>query len=94
MTVRRPTAWTRLIETYGTMYGMEKTTVYLPPELRSALKETARARKVSESVLIREGIALVTAGTGPPPPRVPLFVSGDPTLAERVDEALRGFGER
>jgi hypothetical protein len=24
---------------------------------------------------------------------VPLFRSGDPTLAERVDEALSGFGE-
>ncbi|MCY7419526.1 MAG: ribbon-helix-helix domain-containing protein [Chloroflexi bacterium] len=73
---------------------MAKTTVYLPPGLRSALKATARARKVSEAMLIREGIMLVTAGTGPPPPRVPLFASGDPTLAERVDEALRGFGDR
>ncbi len=73
---------------------MEKTTVYLPSDLRNALKETARARQTSEAELIREGIALVTAGTGPPQPRVPLFASGDPTLAERVDEVLRGFGER
>ena len=27
-------------------------------------------------------------------PRVPLFESGQPDLAERVDEALDGFGER
>ena len=87
-------AVTGLGPTYGSVYGMDKTTVYLPSKLRRALKETAAARKTSEAALIREGIALVTAGTGPPPPRVPLFASGDPTLAERVDEALLGFGER
>jgi hypothetical protein len=27
-------------------------------------------------------------------PRIPLFASADPTLAERVDEALDGFGEQ
>jgi hypothetical protein len=26
-------------------------------------------------------------------PQLPLFASGDTTLAERVDEALAGFGE-
>jgi hypothetical protein len=26
-------------------------------------------------------------------PTLPLFPSGDPTVAERVDEALTGFGE-
>jgi hypothetical protein len=28
-----------------------------------------------------------------PRPTSPLFRSGDPTLAERADEALAGFGE-
>jgi hypothetical protein len=28
-----------------------------------------------------------------PRPTLPLFRSSDPTLAERVDEALAGFGE-
>jgi hypothetical protein len=27
-------------------------------------------------------------------PRLPLFASGDPQLAERVEEHLAGFGER
>ncbi len=67
---------------------MDTTTVYLPPELRQALQEAARIRRTSEAVLIREGIALVTAGTHPPEPRLPLFESGDPTLAERVDETV------
>jgi hypothetical protein len=73
---------------------MDKTTVYLPTELKAALKRTARARARSEADLIREGIAMVTASTEPPAPRLPLFESGDPGLAERVDESLRGFGER
>lgn len=76
------------------MYGMDKTTVYLPADLRHALQEAARIRRTSEAALIREGIALVTAATRPPEPRLPLFESGDPTLAERVDEALDGFGQR
>ncbi len=76
------------------MYGMDKTTVYLPADLRHALQEAARTRGTSEAALIREGIAMVTAAARPPEPRLPLFESGQPTLAERVDEALEGFGER
>lgn len=74
--------------------AMEKTTVYLPRELQKALRETAKARGVSEAAVIREGIAVVTRTAPPPRPRLPLFESGDPTLAERVDEELAGFGER
>ena len=44
------------------MYGMDKTTVYLPREMKAALARAAQRRKVSEAELIREGIALVTAG--------------------------------
>jgi len=74
------------------MYVMERTTVYLTLAQRAALKETARRRRVSEAELIREGIELVTDDSSPKP-RLPLFESGDATLAERVDDALRGFGE-
>jgi hypothetical protein len=72
---------------------MERTTVYLTQELRVALKETSRRRRVSEAELIREGIALVTADDPTPAPTLPLFETGDPGLADRVDEALDGFGE-
>jgi hypothetical protein len=72
---------------------MERTTVYLTSAMRVALKETARRRRVSEAELIREGVALVTAEEPQPRPRLPLFWSGDPTLAERVDRLLDGFGE-
>jgi hypothetical protein len=76
------------------MYGMEKTTVYLPVQLKEALRRAARRRGRSEADLIREGVALVAALDEPRSPRLPLFESGQPHLAEHVDEALRGFGER
>ena len=36
----------------------------------------------------------VTRETSDSDPRLPLFDSGQPDLAERVDELLAGFGER
>ena len=75
------------------MYGMKKTTVYLPDELKAAL-ERAAARGRSEAELVREAVRELTQRLEPPRPRLPLFSSGDPTLAERIDEVLReGFGE-
>lgn len=82
-----------LQRTYGTMYGMEKTTVYLPAELKRSLARTAAARGCSEAELIREALRAITAHSAPPRPRLPLFKSGKPRLAERVDAALAGFGE-
>jgi len=73
---------------------MEKTTVYLPDELKQALRRAARAAGRSEAELIREGIGLVTGSHRIAEPRLPLFDSGQADLAERVDEALIGFGER
>lgn len=78
---------------YGMMYGMDKTTVYLPPELKEALRRAARRRGTSEAELIREGVAIVTKQYEPRRARIPLFNSGQPDLAERVDELLRGMGE-
>ena len=76
---------------YGSVYGMKKTTVYLPDELKAALERAAQGR--SEAELVREAVRELTQRLEPPRPRLPLFSSGDPTLAERVDEELReGFG--
>lgn len=79
--------------TYGTMYGMQKTTVYLPEELKRALGRVASRRGMSEAELIREALRAITMDAEPPKPRLPLFESGLPDLAERVDTALDGFGE-
>jgi hypothetical protein len=71
---------------------MRKTTVYLPDDLKFALGRVAVEKGRSEADLIREAIRDLVRDSEPPRPRVPLFSSGDPTLAERVDEGLRGFG--
>jgi Ribbon-helix-helix protein, copG family len=75
------------------MYGMDKTTVYLPRELKEGLAAAAKRRHVSEAELIREGVAMAIARAEPRPPRLPLFDSGNPDLARNFDELLRGFGE-
>jgi hypothetical protein len=75
------------------MYGMQKTTVYVPDELKHALSRAAAARGCSEAELIREALRAVTARAVTPRPRLPLFKSRKPRLAERVDKALAGFGE-
>ena len=79
---------------YGIVGGMEKTTVYLSGDLKLALRRTARATGRSEAELIREGIGVVTGAHRIAEPQIPLFESGQPELAERVDESLPGFGER
>jgi Arc/MetJ-type ribon-helix-helix transcriptional regulator len=72
---------------------MKKTTVYLPDDLKAALERMAAAQGRSEAELIRQAVRELTRNLEPPRPRLPLFRSGDPTLAERVDEALEGFGQ-
>jgi hypothetical protein len=73
---------------------MEKTTVYLTDAQKRALERTAKAAGRTEAELIREGVELVTARHGTRELKLPLFASGQPDLAERVDELMDGFGER
>ncbi|MGH7438690.1 MAG: CopG family transcriptional regulator [Polyangiaceae bacterium] len=73
---------------------MEKTTLYLPRELKSAVESAAAARGCSEAEVVREAIRALTRAGVAPRPRLPLFHSGKPGLASNVDRALKGFGER
>ena len=77
---------------YGMMYGMHKTTVYLPDDLKAALERLAQGTGRSEAELIREGIRLAVARQEPPIPTIGILVSDDPSFAERADEHLAGFG--
>lgn len=79
----------------GTMYGMVKTTVYLPEALKRALERAATTEGCSEAELIREAIRERVNRPHRRPPRLPLIDAGlgDPTAARRVDELLAdGFG--
>ncbi len=73
---------------------MNKTTVYLPEGLKRSLRRMAAASGRSEADLIREAIATQVQAYARPRPQGQLFESGDPSLAENVEEALAGFGER
>ncbi len=72
---------------------MHKTTVRIPKDIKRAMEELAAARGVSEAELIREALRTMTSEARPPRPRIPMFKSGKPRLAERVAEALSGYGE-
>jgi Arc/MetJ-type ribon-helix-helix transcriptional regulator len=71
---------------------MEKTTVYLPSELKRALARVARQRRCSEAALLREAVQRLTGEAEAPRPRLPLFRAEGPSIAEDVDRALEGFG--
>ncbi len=67
----------------------QKTTIYLPQDLKAAVEREARRRGTSEAAVIRDAIAAMVAR---PEPTVG-FIDAEP-IAERVDEHLAGFGER
>lgn len=76
------------------IYGMHKTTIYLPDDLKLALERTAAAQGKSEAEIVRGAIAAATGEPRYPKVRIPLFDSDDATLADRVDDVLAGgFGD-
>ena len=68
---------------------MQKTTVYLPDELKQGVEREARIRGISEAQVIRDAIARFVERPKP----TPGLIHGEP-IAERVDELMKGFGER
>ena len=79
--------------TYGSMYGMRKTTVYLPDELKARIARVADEQQRSEADVIRTALAEYTTRERPRP-RAPLARGTRRTnVAEHVDELLeQGFG--
>jgi len=71
---------------------VEKTTVYLPGELKAAVKRAARRRGISEAEVIRDSIRNAV-GDERPRARGGLFRGGSP-MAREADAHLAGFGER
>lgn len=73
------------------MYGMVKTTIYLPEALKRRIEDVARAEGRSEADVIRSAIDAGVAPVARPRPRA-LFNSGRGDLVERWDELMEGFG--
>ncbi|MCO5315789.1 MAG: ribbon-helix-helix domain-containing protein [Solirubrobacterales bacterium] len=71
---------------------MNKTTLYLPDDLRTAVKIAAARDGVSEAEVIRRAIR-TEVGSGRPRPKGGLFAGGRP-IAREVEQYLPGFGER
>ena len=91
MTAEAPEAVAAVLTTTGgTLGGMQKTTVYLPDDLKAAVTSEARRRGVAEAEVIRDAIATAVSR---PRPRGGLFASAQP-IAERAEELLAGFGDR
>jgi hypothetical protein len=82
--------------TYGTMYGVKRTTVYLGDDQKRQLEEIAARTALSEAELIRGGVDRVIEDhqLQRRKPQALLALS-DPLLddPDRVGEALEGFGE-
>ena len=73
---------------------MVKTTLYLPESLKRTVARVAAREGRSEADVIRAAIGEYTAARARPRPRLPLVEGrSEPDLAERFEEALRGFGE-
>ena len=72
---------------------MQKTTVYLPDALKRRLAQAAHRRGQPEAALIRAAIERLLDGGGPAPADAAAVPERRPDPAERVDEALAGFGE-
>lgn len=84
---------TRIVKIVWYMYGMKKTTVYLPDDLKRALARVAAQRQLSEAELLREAVGAITAAAEAPAPRLPLFRGKGPSIAAEIDKALKGFGQ-
>jgi hypothetical protein len=70
-----------------------KTTIYLPEPMKRDLARMAHEEGLSEAELIRAAIDKLLMTRSGRRPKLPLFSSGQPGLAERVDDELAGFGE-
>jgi hypothetical protein len=73
---------------------MIKTTVYLPDELKIEVSRIARTEGIAEAEVIRRAIQTLAESRPRRMPRLGFASSGDPTIAERVDQILaEGFGD-
>ena len=82
--------------TYGTMYGVKRTTIYLTAAQKEELEMLSDRTTRTESDLIREGVDQVldahrVARRKPGA----LFALSDPVLddPDRAEQALDGFGQ-
>jgi hypothetical protein len=72
---------------------MNKTTIYLPDDLRAAVKHEALRRNIAEAEVIRDAIRTAIP-VERPKPKFGLFSGDGSSIAETIDERMKGFGQR
>jgi hypothetical protein len=79
----------------GMMWGVEKTTLYLPTDLQRALQEQARRSGRPQAELVREALRAYLEGAAAPRPSS-LGLGEDKELSARESEEwlARRWGER
>ncbi len=79
---------------YGIMYGMKRTTIYLPDEMKTAIEREAARRGVTEAEVIRRAVGEHLKTRTERKLNLPLFPQGfGEDLAGRVDELLEGMAD-
>jgi len=73
------------------MYGMKRTTVYFPEELKERLELEAKRRNVTEAELIRTSVENYLQRPRPRGGFLTMDTGG--LTSENIDEFLEGFGE-
>lgn len=74
------------------MYGMKRTTVYLPEELKARLEAAAKTRGVTEAEIVRQAVDIELRRREPRGG----FLSGGPddgVNSDNLHEHMEGFGE-
>ena len=79
---------------YGIMYGVKRTTVYFPEEMKAAIEREAARRGVTEAEVIRDAVAALLADRKPRRRITPAIPEGlGEEIGTRVDELLEGLGD-
>lgn len=81
--------------TYGTLYGVTKTTVYLDSDIALALRQMAEAQGRSQAEIIRQALETFTRNARQPKiPGIGEFDSGHTDTSERAEQILRRAAKR
>lgn len=76
------------------MYGVKRTTIYLPDEMKTAIEREAARRGVTEAEIIRRAVEAALATRPRRRSQIPAIPEGiGEDIADRVDELLEGLGE-
>lgn len=80
---------------YGIMYGVKRTTVYFPDEMKAAIEREAAHRGVTEAEVIREAVDTALKSKHERRKITPAIPEGvGEEIGSRVEELLEGLGEQ